>query len=320
MTNWEITLKHLPSYVIYEKFNDTNFFTYNCTDCKPVESAEYKYSGINELCCEMERNLKKLSTILKTVTDKNERCKYLNFWFYYQIWKRFISHREKIYTTSIISKLTYVWGIINYRVNNDKCTDIYHENIPLETWKEMKDLHDYFKNYDTIEKDILHRDRCQSYKNYVEYNDVLYKKHYNECCVSSNKNIENYFNCDERFNPSNLLSKFKCEHKDLALEVNSQKAVALKEEGQTDNSLMSSDMNPVVTVSCTIFVLFFFLLIMYKFTPFGSWLHKRLQQNRIIKYHLHKEETHESLEHEYEIYSRNNENGAHSIGYSSMLS
>ncbi|SBT54110.1 PIR Superfamily Protein [Plasmodium ovale wallikeri] len=277
MDDWEKTLSPLTSYQVYEKFNNSSTFPGVCTYCTNMSSFERKYHGITKFCCEMEKNLINLNKILGNIQDRTERCRYFNFWFYYQIWKRFTSTQIITYSGSLINRLTYAWGDINKKLQLNECSYFYHDNISLDKWKEMKDLHDFFKNYNFIETNILtFNDKCQSYKNYIEYNDRLYKKYHTECCISKKNNKENYFNCDTQFNPGTLLSKLRCE--DYISKPPEDHQIAHVEDNPDEgaSSPISTATVPVVAGSFTVFTILSSLFIMYKFTPFGPRITNRI--------------------------------------------
>ncbi|SBT58958.1 PIR Superfamily Protein [Plasmodium ovale wallikeri] len=280
MDEWEKTLKHLPSYQSYDMLNNKLTLPYECTYCTDIISFETMYTGITNFCCDMEKILSKLLTLQENSLHKTELCTYFKFWFIHQIWKRFSAHKDTIYNGSLISRLTYIWGQINDDVLNAECPIILHNNIPLDKWKEMKDLHDYFKNYDTIDNDVTSSDKCQNYNKYVTQNSILYENHHNKCCVSPKDNLENYFNCDEKYNPSNLLSKLRCEIYVPESQKDSQ--VLLPEENAGENtSPISTDTVPVVAGSFTVFTILSSLFIVYKFTPFGPRIINRIFSSRV---------------------------------------
>ncbi|SBS95089.1 PIR Superfamily Protein [Plasmodium ovale curtisi] len=299
MDDWEKTLNPLTSYQVYEKLNNSSTFPGVCTYCTNMKSFERIFQGITKFCCEMEKNLINLNKILGHIQDRTERCRYFNFWFYYQIWKRFTSTQTIDHPESIINRLTYSWVDINEKLHLNECSYFYHDNISLDKWKEMKDLHDFFKNYNFIETNILtSSDKCQSYKNYVEYNERLYKKYHTECCISKKNNKENYFNCNTQFNPSKLLSKLKCEN--YILESREDPQIALEEDNpdESASSPMSSETVPVVVGSFTVFTILSSLYIMYKFTPFGPRITNRIfSKSRVWSNTEEETENHELISH-----------------------
>ncbi|SBS94387.1 PIR Superfamily Protein [Plasmodium ovale curtisi] len=299
MDEWEKTLKHLPTYQIYDKLNNKATSLDKCTYCINLDIYEKKYHGFTDFCCEMEKILKELFTPRENSLHKTELCTYFKFWFIYEIWKRFRALKDTIYNGSLISILTYVWGQINDDILNEECPIISRNYIPLDKWKEMKDLHDYFKNYNTIDNDVAsYPDKCQNYFNYITKNNTLYEKYHNECCVSPKNNLENYFNCDAKYKPSNLLSKLKCENYISELREDSQIALAEDNPDESASSPMSSDTVPVVAGSFTVFTILSSLFIMYKFTPFGPRIANRIFSNSRV-WSIMEEETknHELIPH-----------------------
>ncbi|SBT55471.1 PIR Superfamily Protein [Plasmodium ovale wallikeri] len=276
MDEWDKTLKHLPAYQVYDILNSKTTLIDKCSYCTDMHFDEIINTGITTFCCEMENILKKLFTIQESTLHKTELCTYFKFWFIYEIWKRFSSLKDTIYNGSLISKLTYVWGKINEELLNEECSEILHNYIPLDKWKEMKDLHDYFKNYDIIDNDVAsYPDICQNYNKYVTQNNTLYEKHYDECCNSPKDILENYFNCEEKYKPSNLLSKLRCEDY-ISKSPEDSQVVLAEENADESTSSISSDTVPVVAGSFTVFTILSFLFIMYKFTPFGPRIANRI--------------------------------------------
>ncbi|SBT02700.1 PIR Superfamily Protein [Plasmodium ovale curtisi] len=298
MDDWEKTLKHLPAYQVYDILNSKTSLTDKCSYCINMHFKETLYTGITKFCCDMEKILSKLFTPQENALDKRKLCTYFKFYFIYEIWKRFNAHKDTIYNGSLISRLTYVWGQINEKFLHEECPIISHNNIPLDKWKEMKDLHDYFKNYDTIDNDVTSSDKCQNYFNYVTQNNTLYEKYHNECCVSPQNNLENYFNCDEKYNPSNLLSKLRCEIYVPQTQKDSQVVLPENNPDESASSPMSSDTVPVVAGSFTVFTILSSLFIMYKFTPFGPWIANRIFTNNRVWSNMEEEtKNHELIPH-----------------------
>ncbi|SBS89286.1 PIR Superfamily Protein [Plasmodium ovale curtisi] len=298
MDDWEKTLKHLPAYQVYDILNNKLTLPHECTYCTVMISFETMYTGITNFCCDMEKILSKLFTPQENALDRRTLCTYFKFWFIYEIWKRFRALKDTIYNGSLISRLTYVWGQINDDFLNEECPIISHNYIPLDKWKEMKDLHDYFKNYDTIDNDVTSSDKCQNYNKYVTQNSILYKKHYDKCCVSPKDNLENYFNCDEKYNPSNLLSKLRCEIYVPESQKDSQVVLPEENADLSTSSTMSSDTVPVVAGSFTVFTILSSLFIMYKFTPFGPRIASRIfSKSRVCSNMEEETKNHELISH-----------------------
>ncbi|SBT02805.1 PIR Superfamily Protein, partial [Plasmodium ovale curtisi] len=99
---------------------------------------------------------------------------------------------------------------------HEKCIYSFHGNFP--NWKEEKDLRDYFENYDSLINVSSYNDTKGKHCNYVNYIYGLYKRHITDCCkcynnpnVSCDNECPNYFKCDKKYVPNNLLTKFQCQ-------------------------------------------------------------------------------------------------------------
>ncbi|KNA01342.1 variable surface protein Vir22/24g [Plasmodium vivax North Korean] len=106
-------------------------------------------------------------------------------------------------------------------VNNYEFTDykpcFYYFDCNLDECGEMRDLFDYFKNYNSIENKIptIGNDH-QTYCEYVSYINTLYDKYIEQCCSCYHNSDEctdecpHYFKCDQKYSPDNLYSKLNC--------------------------------------------------------------------------------------------------------------
>ncbi|GAB64688.1 VIR-like CYIR protein [Plasmodium cynomolgi strain B] len=83
-----------------------------------------------------------------------------------------------------------------------------------EERKNVKYLHDFIKNYEKIEENIISdKTNCEIYRKYLEFIKILYKKHKEECCKYWNTECHKYFSCDPFYDPNNLLSVLEsCEN------------------------------------------------------------------------------------------------------------
>ncbi|KNA02004.1 hypothetical protein PVNG_04427 [Plasmodium vivax North Korean] len=110
---------------------------------------------------------------------------------------------------------------INPFLKNFKLTEdepcLYNVVCGLGECKEMKDLFDYFKNYDYIRKcDVSkEQEKCQKYCKYVTYINELYEDYIGECCTYFMNGAHvgrcpKFFKCDEKYNPHILYSKLGC--------------------------------------------------------------------------------------------------------------
>ncbi|KMZ89322.1 hypothetical protein PVBG_03672, partial [Plasmodium vivax Brazil I] len=84
----------------------------------------------------------------------------------------------------------------------------YNSDCTFYDCDDMKALYDYFKNHDTIEKKISTKnvEQCKIYHDYVSYIEQIYDKYKDDCC---NYGFCDYFNCNDKYDPNELLYKLK---------------------------------------------------------------------------------------------------------------
>ncbi|KNA02003.1 hypothetical protein PVNG_04426, partial [Plasmodium vivax North Korean] len=84
----------------------------------------------------------------------------------------------------------------------------YNSDCTFYDCDDMKALYDYFKNHDTIENKISTKkvEECNVYQEYVNYIKPIYDKYKDDCC---NYGFCDYFNCNDKYDPNELLYKLK---------------------------------------------------------------------------------------------------------------
>ncbi|SBT73233.1 PIR protein [Plasmodium ovale] len=163
--------------------------------CKSIETHIKNYNGLDDLCKRIARNFKEYSTLLSNEKG-NDADLYLTYWIISEI-KRVLNYNFKSTSYDVIKKLLFV-GNMNYYETQNKKFFFSEYDYDLNDWVEMKDLHDYFKNFEKfIEKLYSNSGRCERYFSYLNHIKTLYEKHNTNCCVI-------YFDCAEYF---------KCEEK-----------------------------------------------------------------------------------------------------------
>ncbi|SBT56532.1 PIR Superfamily Protein [Plasmodium ovale wallikeri] len=200
---WEDLLSDLPSYEKYKSFDETKGID-DIVDCESLENEE----RVHTFCKMMVRNLRELATIGDN-HNRQERCYYLQHWIYYKIRKMFVTDSNYNQNMGVVNKIMEVAKKINYSLlNRIPCGVLFYNDIT--TWKEEKDLHDYFKSFEYINCNISDKEKCQKYKEYVTYIKELYETYKpDDCCPygESYNECPHYFNCEEIYNPSDLLPK-----------------------------------------------------------------------------------------------------------------
>ncbi|VUZ93898.1 PIR protein [Plasmodium vivax] len=206
----EDILKDLPAHKIYSELNE-NFQSEPKFDgyCKRMRKFKKNDNEMKNLCKRIAYNLEKLSGILRN--DANDvRCSYFNHWMYNEIWKLVLTEDNYEIDKDAILTLADIGHDINSALSRPYCSYEYYNNRDFSEWMEMKNLHDYFKNFDQIKKKIRSAgDKYESYSKYLKYISKIYVNFEDECCDSELEEFEFkpiYFKCGDDYRPEKLLS------------------------------------------------------------------------------------------------------------------
>ncbi|GAW79398.1 variable surface protein [Plasmodium gonderi] len=212
----EDILKELPSYKLYEDFNK---------DIEPKEKSEYEkycnkisdynvdFPWLSDFCVKFAKNLTNVD-ITKGANSKH-RCLQLNYWIYEEILKNHKNKRDNVYDMKFFRKIYEIGKEINNKKRDNYYCCSYFYGV-LDEWKKEKYLHDYFINYEEINKKISSSNyKCNEYYNYLIYINKIYKEHKDNCCTFGDIYCHGYFDCDNNKNPSNLISKLKFHNQEI---------------------------------------------------------------------------------------------------------
>ncbi|CAI7721752.1 PIR protein [Plasmodium vivax] len=206
----EDILKDLPAHEIYSELNqnyknEPKFSSH----CGKMYKFKHKNNEMVKLCKKIAWNLEKLSYIPSKET-RDVRCSYFNHWIYNEIWKLVGTESNYKIDREAILKLVDIGFGINKELSGPYCSYEYYNNRDFSKWMEMKNLHDYFKNFDQIKKKIRSAgDKYEIYIKYLNYISKIYVNFEDECCDSELEEFEFkpiYFKCGEEYHPQNLLS------------------------------------------------------------------------------------------------------------------
>ncbi|GAB69766.1 hypothetical protein PCYB_005150, partial [Plasmodium cynomolgi strain B] len=149
----KIILDGLPEYKLYDNFNSTISTDEYSYYCDVMKSFNNEYSGCFPLCQKFSKNLIELSKIRPGTMSDIERCRYFNLWLFHEVSEKFPNYDKNIYLPPIIIGFFSSWSLINETPTlKDKCYFTYINSITLSTWKKWKDVHDFFRNYDSLKK------------------------------------------------------------------------------------------------------------------------------------------------------------------------
>ncbi|SBT83253.1 PIR protein [Plasmodium ovale] len=302
MEKAENILENLPKYKLYSKLDKKQYESVYCSYCNRVNSLVLKYTGIYELCCMFVRNIIKLSQLLEDEKDNDERCRYLNFWITDHIRKKFDTDwndSNDIHT--ILRRFLSVENFIPSTSKNN-CSFYYNSNTDLELWKKLKDLYDYIKNYNYIEKKINSQGySCETHSHYFDYITSLYKTFKEECCNESPGKCSYPFEFRDLCKNTEYLTQITC-NKDKILkgathvpsgsEVlgNQRETTAIPSQSNSlqvfDHIAQSSSEynNPDYYVKLSLGIsslgIFFIIIFLYKFTTLGTWIRYNLLKKK----------------------------------------
>ncbi|SBT85550.1 PIR protein [Plasmodium malariae] len=203
------------SYNIYKELdNDVEEKNYDdyCTVFNNDEDNTEK--KCYDLCKRISRNTHILSNYVNT-NNFTTLCSHYRYWTYYNIKKILGDDTNDNNAKPIITKFKQVLDNIRKISNAFYCQYEFNDDIikKLNDMKEQKYLYDYFQNYDSIKtSDTCEVVTPEKYEKYLNYIITLYNKRKEEdvCCSGPFLiDCEDYFKCDDEFDPNMLLSTLK---------------------------------------------------------------------------------------------------------------
>ncbi|CAI7721806.1 PIR protein [Plasmodium vivax] len=204
---WEEKLPDLPSYKKYKELDSVKVSNGGITFCNGLEKSNERD---RYFCNKVSKLLKDLSA--EPENKRKGNCHYFRHWFHEQVSKKYYEGKN-INNKHVYGKL---FDLVSEAVSKDPklepCRCYYSETN--EGWKEEKDLHDYFKNFEYIKSNACNKKNCAEYLKYINYVNNLYMKYYDgykACCEydTIEPHCEPYFTCDEKYDPSALLPILK---------------------------------------------------------------------------------------------------------------
>ncbi|SBS90359.1 PIR Superfamily Protein [Plasmodium ovale curtisi] len=301
----EEILKNLSKYKLYKNLNETcdDKFKYD-SYCQQVKYLANTYPGILEVCYMYARNLIYLHEVLKTETDNDERCRYINFWITDHI-------REKLETQwtdnrlikSILRSFLQVEHAITAESKNNNCHFDYKSEVDINLWKEWKDLHDYIRNYNDINERInSHGNFCKLYSNYFAYIKGLHEKYKKECCNGTSDKCPSSMNLDYFCSSDRFMNKLKCdETKGITVASSPEERFRSMRGSHEGNIPYSEPLSPPeeqndkhedamtnntdyytkLGIGLSFFGILSTFFYMYKFTTFGNVIHSKVLKTKI---------------------------------------
>ncbi|KMZ77405.1 hypothetical protein PVIIG_05627 [Plasmodium vivax India VII] len=212
----EDVLKDLQLNSIYDDFFSKSGKSTFDSACNVLDKHSTNHKDLKQLCTKFVDFLEKISK-LKNSSEHVDRCNYLTYWLYDEIGKIYNDHTSKINTVQFVKDLIDVGNDVNKKyIKNNTCTIKTDNLVSLDEWKKRKISYIYFKKHNNISTDIAKppsSDKCEKYFTYLNYINSLYNAYSSNHCGFFLW-TSNYFVCDRKFNPKNLLSTVeKCKTK-----------------------------------------------------------------------------------------------------------
>ncbi|GAB69353.1 CYIR protein [Plasmodium cynomolgi strain B] len=180
--------------------------------CNYDDNPKERSMELINLCKRIACKYINLPNIVRSERNYYDRCSYFINWAQDVIKKHFKVDLASNYYYHFIFKLIDVARYISWEdLKSPPCQRLFDSDF--RHWEVEKDIHDYFKNIDTLKSKIdTEADKRNSYLEYLTYIKDLYEKNYVECCDPydvSYSNCPNYFICNPNFHPSELIAKIK---------------------------------------------------------------------------------------------------------------
>ncbi|SBS94200.1 PIR Superfamily Protein [Plasmodium malariae] len=214
-SSWENILEGSLSHHIYKELNNnvegTSYNSYCNVFNNSQDSSDNKHYN---LCKKIARNADRLSNYFNTI-EYITQCAHYKYWIYHNIKKILGENTDNEKVKPITDKFLKAQNQINVNFNTYNCQYDFKNDIlqRLNDMVEEKYLYDYFENFDIIKtQKTCQNINSQNYENYLNYVIKLYNKHkiQMKCCIDSFwSECEDYFKCDDEFDPNILLSTLK---------------------------------------------------------------------------------------------------------------
>ncbi|SBS82158.1 PIR Superfamily Protein [Plasmodium ovale curtisi] len=317
----------------YSKYGDKE-------ECKLLAQKFGTYPGIYDFCISLTGNLLMINTLKGLSTYGMDPCLYLNCWIY----DRVINIDEKLtseHVASIFSSILPYWK--SYGAEG-KCNIDFVTYGNRDNFIKIKNLYDYALNYRMIVYELnKSKYECsEKYADYINNSRSMFERVKGECtdyyvkphCIAL-KYINDVFKENELSNlRCNTVKEKTAQGAEEGNPGQTFSASAHQNEsykqtreqpgqlygGSTEalgyevgNELISPTNGITIVVPILGCLLISFIL--YKFTPFGTWLYRRFLKKKLIGTNIDEEAARELLENPYDNMEENIHVNKHHIGY-----
>ncbi|SBT57929.1 PIR Superfamily Protein [Plasmodium ovale wallikeri] len=316
-----LLFEEFPLEKLYNEFNVEIDSSKHYSHCDSVSSHKWQYTDIEDFCKKLERNLEKISKNELEHKLIQNPCLYLNHWFSNEVLKISSSNIESY--DELFSILRLPWSNINHSLNNNNNICVFPIKIRFHNEakiKELIELNNYLLNCKYIENKI--NDTITQHKKlyckYISKYNNTYDNFINIC------DQDKYSSCSElsadhkKYIPQELYKKLKCNDiKEAEAEAQTDKENTSDDSNSNPLGNSSSEFNSfnIFPIFFSIFGTFLVSFIVYKLTPVGSFLNKRIIKNNKIEEHFNNVMNSISLEDTSEIVDINFDESPINITY-----
>ncbi|SBT33120.1 PIR Superfamily Protein [Plasmodium ovale wallikeri] len=293
------------------------------SECGKLQG-KVKYKGFTKFCVTLTGLLSELKNLKIYFLFENDRCTPVTMWMYDHINNKLSKENEGLLLHSVIVNLIELW---DKKVADPSCK-IHDVIYSEETSKKTKILYDYALDYQNMKNKIeTDNSKCtKSFKEYVENCVQTYKEIKQDCNITKDKHYCKLFQkIDDHFDKHDL-SDLVCKE-EIPDPIPGERSPYLEDEDdpfpdhatQLDHGSQSSDAssNSALAIVLPFIGTLLTLLALYKFTPFGSLIHKQLIKKLKMRHISNEHESQELYENEYESMIMDSHTSGHNIGYHS---
>ncbi|SBT58556.1 PIR Superfamily Protein [Plasmodium ovale wallikeri] len=294
--SYDTIIKELPLNQFYAILDNDNHTEYTPNLCKALEqSSSHDKEPFANLCKKMEYKLKHLLDIKSQCNGlhHDKICEYFNYWLANEI-NKINPNSNNISGIAQACNLGYIAFVkkeCSYKADQFKNND----------FSKMKEFFDYTENLKDIDKkvqefnlltgvfyctyinkavnkynEVIENGSCQN-SDCTYYNELRrFKEQFNIHYESLNKKCSRGINC---------IRKSKEEFESLCASLpgsSAQHSQTYSQLPETPGDNSMSIPNVIIAVVCTILLIGFFFLFLYKFSPFGSWLRPKIGRKKRI--------------------------------------
>ncbi|SBT86375.1 PIR protein [Plasmodium malariae] len=280
----KIFLESLPSKIYYRKTSDLtdDFCTWEDDKVQTTKNQLNIYEGIKNDLDNIMRVLCYLSFKEKG-NSCDEQCHYLYYWIGNILFNKL---KEENSVTTVIDVLN------NFSRNlgsSQNCRCIFPKGISEEEFTKLKIVHDYCKDYETIQHNITYKKiMCNDeFSSYLVKATSTYDNLYRECvttnskeyCVEVKKQVPTCF--------QKKLSTLSCQVQDVSHQGLDEETSALAKQSGTMDEQSTFNLSQILMLATLpIAGILFFSFIIYNFTPFVSRIRKYLVKRKLVRHNL----------------------------------